>query len=1856
MSFGAQPLNKTSPRQTLLVRNVGGSTLNISSVSMDGRDSGQFGVAHGCSAVRAAASCTVFLTFRPIAVGSKSGTLTVAHDADGSPARVLVSGVGSTLSLSVEGAVPTPSALSELDVLKYVASYPDLVESIGTDIAKARAHYANFGFNEGRGITFEPLNYSASHGDLIESVAVDEINAVLHFLRQGYFERREVMFDPATYVSLNPDLRSIAETDSKSSVNDAETALARHYLTQGYFQGRPTAPEPVFLISRRSLDFGSRTINSNAVLQTITVRNSGVAKLAISGILVEGGDAEAFSTSSDCLSLTTGSSCTINVRFQPTREGNQTANLRISHNGFGSPNRVELSGSGVGEPIVEVSRTSVAFLEQRIGMAAVEQSITVRNTGATALSIARVSLAGNDRGDFSVSSDCGGTVLRGSSCVLRVGFLPTSPGAKTAMLTIEHNASGGSTVILLDGRGVAPFIRVGPTSIEFGVQPIGITSAPRSITVSNTGSGALNIRRVSVSGAGGPQFSQVNDCGSSIAVGSSCSINVRFTPVSSGVRVATLSIEHDASGETSTIALSGEGDGVPTLAASVSNLTYGNQLINTTSSAQTVTITNTGTANLAVSGVSVTGTDSAQFAQSNTCSAALAPSATCTISVTFTPASTGAKSASLSITHNGAGSPTSVALSGTGTAPGISVSPSTLSFGNQLINTASSAQTVTITNSGTAELTIAGVSVTGDHAAQFAQSNTCSAALAPNATCTINMTFTPASTGAKSASLSITHNGTGSPSSIALSGTGVAPSIVVSPSSVTFADQLVNTTSAARSITITNTGTANLLVTGVSVSDTAQFAQTNTCSAALAPNATCTISLTFSPTGTGDRAASLTITHNAAGSPTSVAINGTGTAPGISIAPSRVTFANQTVNTSSGSQAVTITNTGTANLTVSSVSVTGSDSTQFAQTNNCSTALAPNVSCTISVTFSPSATGGKTASLAISHSGIGSPTTVTLSGAGAAGSISVSPQSLSYSEQLINTTSAAQTVTISNPGTETLELTNGPSSAISVTGTDSTHFSRTTTCGNTLLPSQSCTVSVTFTPTSIGSKGAALSVAHSGIGSPTTVSLVGSVANPIIGVSPTSRSFNPQPINTTSAVQSVTLSNTGTTNLVFAGGATAAITLTGTDSGQFSQTTTCAASIAPGANCVVNVTFTPTSTGAKTATLSVAHNGANSPTGVSLSGSGTNAILGLSSSSLSFGNQLINTSSAAQVLTISNTGTTGLSLSSIVIANSTHSSQFSRTTSCAATLPPGESCTVSVTFTPTSTGAKTAVNLSITHNGPGTNPRLVALNDGVGIAPAIGFSPSSLSFGNQTINTTSAAQSVTITNTGTANLTVSGVAVSGSDSTQFAQTNTCAAALAPNATCTVSVTFTPTSSGGKNASLSVTHDAPGSPSVIGLSGSSTTDAITVTPTNLAFGDQRINVSSAVQTVTISNTGSGELVFTGGGSSAITLTGSSASEFSRTTTCGASLAVNASCTASVTFTPTTIGVKMASLSIAYNGAENITSVGISGVGINPIVSVTPSSLSFGSRALNATSGAQSVTVRNTGTTNLVFTGGGATAITITGANADQFGRTTTCGALLAPSATCTVSATFTPTSTGAKTASVSIAHTAAGSPSEVALTGTGISPMIGVSPSSVAFGYQLINVASGAQTITVSNTGTDDLVFSSTGGLAAITLTGTNANQYARSTTCGTSLTPNATCTVSVTFTPTTTGAKSATLAIAHNALGSPTNVPLTGTGVTPAISLSSTTISFDNQLINTTSATRSVTITNTGTANLTVSGVSLTGTDNGQFAANNSCAAAIAPNASCTVSVTFTPTSTGGKIATLSIAHDARPVVPTPWR
>ena len=151
-------------------------------------------------------------------------------------------------------------------------------------------------------------------------------------------------------------------------------------------------------------------------------------------------------------------------------------------------------------------------------------------------------------------------------------------------------------------------------------------------------------------------------------------------------------------------------------------------------------------------------------------------------------------------------------------------------------------------------MTISGISVTGTNAGDFSQTNNCPATLAAGSTCTINVSFLPTAAGSRTASVQVTDNATDSPESVALSGTGTAPTAALCAHHRSrFGSQLVGTTSGAQPVTLTNSGTAPLSITGISMSgaSSADFAETDTCPvspATLAVNASCTISVTFSPT------------------------------------------------------------------------------------------------------------------------------------------------------------------------------------------------------------------------------------------------------------------------------------------------------------------------------------------------------------------------------------------------------------------------------------------------------------------------------------------------------------------------------------------------------------------------------------------------------------------------------------------------------------------------------------------------------------------------------------------------------------------------------------------------------------------------------------------------------------------------------------------------------------------------------------------------------------------------------------------------------------------------------------------------
>jgi len=315
-----------------------------------------------------------------------------------------------------------------------------------------------------------------------------------------------------------------------------------------------------------------------------------------------------------------------------------------------------------------------------------------------------------------------------------------------------------------------------------------------------------------------------------------------------------------------------------------------------------------------------------------------------------------------------------------------------------------------------------------------------------------------------------------------------------------------------------------------------------------------------------------------------------------------------------------------------------------------------------------------------------------------------------------------------------------------------------------------------------------------------------SSSSPAVTLTPTSLNFGPVATGVTSAVKTVTLKNSGTATLTIT-----AIAITGVNSGDFPDSSTCTSSLAAGKSCTIKVQFKPSAIGARSAAVSITDNAAGSPRQVPLSGTGTTAKL--SPTPLNFGTLGVGSTSAVKKVTLTNVGTTSLTISSIAVTGAEAADFPETTTTCASSLAAAKSCTVSLTFKPTTTGARSA-NLTVTDSASGS-PQQVPLS---GTGTTAELTPTSLSFGSVTVGTISAAKTVTLKNVGTSTIMISSIAFAGTEAGDFGETNTCLSSLAASASCTISVTFTPTTTGARSATLKVTDSAAGSPQQISLSG------------------------------------------------------------------------------------------------------------------------------------------------------------------------------------------------------------------------------------------------------------------------------------------------------------------------------------------------------------------------------------------------------------------------------------------------------
>lgn len=260
-------------------------------------------------------------------------------------------------------------------------------------------------------------------------------------------------------------------------------------------------------------------------------------------------------------------------------------------------------------------------------------------------------------GDFSETDNCTSGIKAAQKCDLHIVFTPTAVGTRTANLTVKINGFPDQIVPLI-GQGAVPTLTLSTTSVTFGPQPVGTTSARQTVNVSNSGAGDLNISSLQITG----DFAQTNTCGGSLTIGTSCTISITSTPTVAGKRTGTVTITDNAADSPQHIALTGFGGQSAGVSLSPQQLTFVGQMVGNSSAAQPVTIFNIGNLPLNIANISAGG----DFTQTNNCTSPVNPSGNCVAQVTFSPTGVGRRNGTLTITSNSFTSPDSVLLSGTG--------------------------------------------------------------------------------------------------------------------------------------------------------------------------------------------------------------------------------------------------------------------------------------------------------------------------------------------------------------------------------------------------------------------------------------------------------------------------------------------------------------------------------------------------------------------------------------------------------------------------------------------------------------------------------------------------------------------------------------------------------------------------------------------------------------------------------------------------------------------------------------------------------------------------------------------------------------------------------------------------------------------------------------------------------------------------------------------------------------------------------------------------------------------------------------------------------------------------------------
>ena len=1123
-----------------------------------------------------------------------------------------------------------------------------------------------------------------------------------------------------------------------------------------------------------SSNFGSTLLGGTNSL-TFTLKNTGNAALTGISLTKDGSNAGDFTVSALPASIAAQSSVTFTVDFAPSALGARTAAIHIASNDEDeNPFNLTLTGTGISPEIVVEYPTGTSLTDgvsnvglptTSVGSSSAAQTFTVRNTGTSPLTGISITKDGAHSSEFTVSTPVT-SIAAGASATFTVTFAPVgSGGTRTAAIHIaSSDLDENPFSIGLTATANAPEIEVeqpvgaalvdGVSTVDFGPVLVG-SNTVRTFTIRNTGALTLSSLALSKAGTDSANFTLSSLSTTSLAAGGSTTFTVTFAPGATVTRNAIIRVaSNDFDENPFDIAVTGSGiapeiaieqPAGTNLSDGTSTTAFGNVAV-AGSVTQTYTVRNVGTAPLTGLALSKAGTNTADFTLGTLAVTTLNPGENTTFDVTFIPTAIGARSAILRVASNDADeNPFDINLAGTGLAAEIAVEQpvgsnlpdgGSRSFGSVLLGTSASLS-FTIRNSGNIDLTGLTITKDGTHADDFTLTTSPTAPVSgPSGSTTFTVQFTPSALGTRSAAIHIASNDADeNPFDILLSGTGIAPEIVIEYPSGNGLTDGVSTLplpgtdiGSVSNITVTLRNTGSATLTGIVITkdgdNSAEFG-TSTPATSLSAGFSTTFSVSFSPTALGTRTAAIHIASSDADeNPFDLVLTGTGTSPEVEIEhPAGVGLVDGissvdygTVNVGSTLvKTFTVRNTGTSSLSGLALSKTGTNSTLFTLSSLSTTSLAIGASTTFTVTYAPNAVAAHSAIIRLSSNDLDeSPFDIAVTGSGIAPEIAIEApvgtnltdngSTITFPATVAGSSSDPVTFTVRNTGSATLT-----GLALSKVGTNTADFIVGSLGVASLAPTESTTFTVVFTPTAGGTRSATLRVASNDSDeNPFDIALTGTATAPTISIEqPANFALTSgsgiidfgelppgSPIGRTFRIR-----NTGTAPL-----SNIVLTKSGANPGDFTLGTPGATTIAPGAFTTFSVIFNPTSGGYRNATLNIASNATNvSSFSINVTGAGLGPEIEVTASvpfttvNMVDGAYQLNMRHAAispptpntHWVTITNNGLLDLTGLAFTFSGPA-SGEYSASTLTTTTLVPGQSTTFSVYFSPSELGERLA--------------------------------------------------------------------------------------------------------------------------------------------------------------------------------------------------------------------------------------------------------------------------------------------------------------------------------------------------------------------------------------------------------------------------------------------------------------------------------------------------------------------------------------------------------------------------------------